>query len=129
MSSVNTFRTKINEISTPVLVTFIAIVMAISATGFYYANQNNKSGIFDVEIKMITGWRLSHFVMYAIIGFLFPEKMLMWFIVGLVWEVIELTLREITNNDWWGTATDYITDIIINMLGFVVGAYIYKITQ
>ena len=129
MSSVNTFRTKINEISTPVLVTFIAIVMAISATSFYYTNQNNKSGILDVEIKMITGWRLSHFVMYAIIGFLFPEKMLMWFIVGLVWEVIELTLREITNNDWWGTATDYITDIIINMLGFVVGAYIYKITQ
>lgn len=125
----DTIRTKLNQISTPWLVTFIAIAMAISATSFYYTNQNNKSGILDIELKMITGWRLSHFVMYAIIGFLFPEKILLWFIVGLIWEVIELTLRNITNNDWWGTTTDYITDIIINLIGFIVGAYLYKVTM
>lgn len=125
----STLRTKINEISTPLLISYITIAMVISATSFYYSHQKNKSGLLDVELKMITGWRVSHFVLYAIIGFLFPEKFLLWFIVGLVWEIIELTLREITNNDWWGTLSDYFTDIVFNMVGFIVGAYIYKVTH
>ena len=77
----------------------------------------------------MTGHRLGHFVLYIILGFFFPKKFLFFLYVGIVWELIEYTIRRVTKNKWWGSDKDHIADIFTNIAGFCTGAYICLINK
>ncbi len=74
----------------------------------------------------ITGWSISHFLLYSIIGFVVPD--FYWILLlGVVWEVFEYTIGVIVKNkNYWtsGGISGQITDLIMNVLGFIVGGYL-----
>lgn len=78
-------------------------------------------------------WAVSHFLLYTGLGYFFPDKLLMFFTLGIVWEIFEwmnseyqVTLFGIKLYDptdqggwWYGRSID----IIFNMSGYILGSY------
>jgi len=72
-------------------------------------------------------WGLSHFVLFAILGFFFPSCDIVIISIGILWEFVEHILgiyaRPISPRGrapvqwWYGSAMD----VVINILGFYVG--------
>lgn len=69
-------------------------------------------------------WQLSHFIVYMIAASLYPHYKYTLLILGIIWEIIEVSLGHIyadSNGVWWyGTPKD----IIANGLGILVGVYL-----
>lgn len=94
--------------------------------------------IFSIPLleNCCSGWTISHFIFYLILGFIFPDCIIVIFIISIFWEFIEVFIgsylygnswkRQITrvNNNieystnWW--AGSY-KDIIFNFFGLLVG--------
>ena len=74
----------------------------------------------------ITGWSISHFLLYSIIGFVVPD--FYWILIlGVVWEVFEYIMGVVFNKKkYWtsGGISGQMTDLIMNVLGFIVGGYL-----
>lgn len=74
----------------------------------------------------ITGWSISHFLFYLIIGFILPN--FYWILLaGVLWEIIEYMMGVIMKDkNYWtsGGISGQITDLIMNVLGFIVGGYL-----
>ena len=78
----------------------------------------------------IDGWVISHFVMYAILGHLYPSKLPLLFCIGVGWEIIEFWLDSISRECdgvtgickqfWYGQWLD----IWVNFVGLITGKYI-----
>lgn len=83
------------------------------------------------------GWAISHFVLFMIVGYMYPQIHYMIFasFLGVLWEAIEYGVRDtsifpsscvqnmITNNStrWWYGRWQ---DIVMNSYGLLVGAFI-----
>lgn len=79
----------------------------------------------------------NHFLIWVIIGILFPEKYLLAIFVGILWEIFEAGIvhikpyYELTKKYWiiperyWNeTNTNKIFDLIFNMIGYYIGGII-----
>lgn len=82
-------------------------------------------------------WPVSHVVLFGILGALYPEYWLQLLTLGAAWEGIEVILSYLTRSqrqsirssdrsnkieyskDWWAGS---FKDIIMNILGFIIGA-------
>ena len=91
-------------------------------------------------------WSLSHLFLYIYFGYFFPQYFLEFLIIGSAWEIFESTYckdtflniigcdpgskrfvcKSLENNRdckyWYGK----IDDVMVNMIGFVIGAAIAK---
>lgn len=66
-------------------------------------------------------WQLSHFVAYMVAASLYPHYKYILFGLGIIWEIIEVILGQLSNSIWWyGTHLD----LIANGLGILVGVYL-----
>jgi hypothetical protein len=90
--------------------------------------------------KYLDGWGISHFMFFALLGFLYPQKALLAFsfTLGVIWELIEYSAKDhpfyiskcnYTNlsNDggsWWYGRWQ---DIVMNTLGLIAGYSISKL--
>lgn len=86
-------------------------------------------------VKNISWWPVSHFVMYFILGFMFPYCARGILTLGMFWEIFESTLGYLNLNrtldkpdpkiyqysSWW---TGTVSDLIYNVIGFLCGAFI-----
>ena len=71
-------------------------------------------------------WRSSHFILFAILGFAFPDSGILMITLGVLWEICEATLRiktkctPIGNEcvEWW-TSSFY--DVVLDVAGFISG--------
>lgn len=83
-----------------------------------------------------SGWGLSHFILYTILGYYFPQYFAIILSLGILWEIIEarffpllgmnyitrvLLNGDVERLDWW-KGGQY--DIVINTLGFLFGIYL-----
>lgn len=99
--------------------------------------------VIDLSGQRLSWWRISHFLMYFILGFLFPKCWLFLVIVGFLWEVFEFTIQYFAyqNNRttyrqqsaapaidydtvWW---TGSFQDIVYNLLGLFAGVMLARI--
>jgi len=87
-----------------------------------------------------SGWTLSHFILYFILGYNFPECDVFIISMGVAWELVECIAGEFTNTEsggqyryngtihyrnWW---SGNFMDIVYNIAGFYCGKY-FKVTQ
>lgn len=108
--------------------------------------------VIDLSGQRLSWWRISHFLMYFVLGFLFPQCWLFLVIVGFLWEVFEFTIqyfayqnrRTVDNQNrqsyrqqtaspaidydtvWW---TGSFQDIVYNLLGLFVGVMLARIIR
>ena len=102
------------------------------------------------HIKGIDGWYLTHFCTFAVLGTLYPDTLLLSFILGISWEMFECILgmtkpkflkgvtechshrldngnfnlsNDQKGNYWWYGRWQ---DIIFNTTGFLFGKYIIR---
>ncbi len=92
---------------------------------------NHNYYICPLSGEMSSLWPVTHFLLYAILGFLFPTCFLFLMIIGFVWEGIENifgyfqtksnqpTLQNVEYQVWWGGS---LKDITYNLAGYLVGA-------
>jgi hypothetical protein len=131
---------------------FIICVISILLYGRYSCINNNfkdplqKSLIPFIKNHDLDGWSGIHLIFYIIIGLLYPKTLILTMILSIIWEIFETWVKFIkpdflkgygfcklsknnikNNNIWWYGKW---TDIIINLLGFMIGKYIrYYITK
>lgn len=87
---------------------------------------------FEIGPIKVGFWPFSHFVLYTILGFLFPQCWLIIMILGIIWEGIEVLAgclfekekqkgfsTSLYQGKWW-QANLY--DPLFNAMGFIVGA-------
>jgi hypothetical protein len=82
----------------------------------------------------LCGWGISHFVMYLIIGYLFPDCWQEATILGIIWELIEYAIGFFFINEdtqpgvkykiWWSGS---VQDIVLNTAGLAVGVLLAKV--
>lgn len=69
------------------------------------------------EFCLVTTWGVSHFIMYAVIGYMFPQFFWESFAIGVAFEGLE-----------WATLECHdVLDIAWNTFGFVFGAWLRKL--
>ena len=81
-----------------------------------------------VKSPKITGWEFSHFILYFIIG-IFSPKFYEILFFGVLWEIFEYVYGVYTNRKkYWtsGGVQGQLTDIIMNILGFLLGSFISR---
>lgn len=87
--------------------------------------------------KFLDGWGLSHFVFYAVLGYLYPHKLLFITVLGVLWELVEMSFKEHPfylskchyqaqvpgegYEHWW---TGRWQDIVNNTAGMLLGAWL-----
>lgn len=84
--------------------------------------------------KFLDGWGLSHLLFYAILGYLFPNRLLFITILGISWEFVESMFKDhpfylskcnyLESDDtdgWWYGRWQ---DIVMNTSGIIIGAWI-----
>ena len=112
----------IRDMTTNQLILCIFVIMIISSLMFW--NKRKELKPLENTLFEFTGYRFSHFLLYMVAGYFFPEKWLLFLVAGIIWEILESIYRQIQNDKWWGGPKDYVVDIIVNMAGFFTGAYL-----
>ena len=67
--------------------------------------------------RMFTLWNLSHVLYYALGAYLFPDKALLLWVIGIVWEIIEIPF-----------CASNILDVVWNAIGIFIGLQLRKLT-
>lgn len=125
---------------TPVII--MACVGVLIAIGFVIVNVFYRTEImkvdplnkklFSVGPITVSWWPISHFILYTILGFLFPKCWLLIMVLGILWEIFEFitglvlhkrryvyTTKGVQYNDkWWAPN---VFDPLFNALGFLTG--------
>lgn len=88
-------------------------------------------GVYDIDL-----WSVTHFVFFLFLGYLYPDHIFFIIFVGIVWEFIEymIGLFEVgstvsqfcsfTNLKNGRVSYGRISDVFINLAGYLVGRYI-----
>lgn len=117
----------------------LACVLVIFVYGIYRCN--NSSFVDPLTIafapspldKYLDGWGISHLLFFAILGYLFPTKLLFSFFLGALWELLEYSmgnrpipfikckhsLKTHKGEDWWYGRWE---DIVMNTAGLWIGS-------
>jgi hypothetical protein len=93
---------------------------------------------YKIPIWDLDGWSVSHLIFYGFIGYLYPDYLITVMICGILWEIFEFcygyykpNYLKIFDNcittdqkeKWW---YGKFSDLIVNLLGFIVGSYLGK---
>ena len=116
----------------------IAIVFIIF--GHYYPQNIQKPMINNKVVIDIDIWSLTHFILFMYFGIIFPNKLFLFFMIGILWELFEdyLSKKSTTQmadckgnpRQFWckGYEDGYwygkMDDIFVNTFGYLLGTYI-----
>jgi hypothetical protein len=101
--------------------------------------------IFDLRVfnELCCGsWTISHYILFAIVGYLYPTCDLQAITAGIIWELVEIGFYKVAMSEgrqpvrtaegieysksWWNGG---IKDIIFNIAGFYTGKVIYLLSH
>ncbi len=148
----NELCAKIGNIEISVIVIILAVIIVIFIYGYIVRNYLHKD-VLEQNFASCTGcdyWAGSHFLLFMLLGYMFPDKLLLMMILGIIWEFIETYLGtqklklfgrrvvligntnengETKSNDeddsWW---YGRVTDIAFNLMGLITGYGISEYT-
>lgn len=129
-----------------IFVLFFICIYSIVMYGKYRCLDKSFQDPFQKKLNLdLDGWSLLHFGFFMLVGYMFPNKFYTAMISGILWELFEYWygknppsfLKNIghcaitdpdldtDNNEkiWWYGKT---SDVIMNTLGFIVGAWCNK---
>lgn len=132
-----------NKLKQHIYATIFLFCIGISV--FIYGNIRCKKQIDPLIYRFagkIDGWMVSHFIVYSIIGTLFPDTFIFSMIISVLWELFEYQMgyvdpkilkklgfcdrRKFSDNfheNWWYGQYE---DIICNFIGFIFGKYLLR---
>tara|TARA_Y100000996_G_scaffold293942_1_gene232544 strand:- start:613 stop:1011 length:399 start_codon:yes stop_codon:yes gene_type:complete len=122
-----TFQT----LSTKTIIIIAIIIYFVSATSYYIMRHRPEAANFIVtETKWLgTFTRAQHIILFAMIGYLIPNRYILMISLGAGWEVIEYCARLFFKDKWWGTNTDYFKDIYVNTMSYMIGNLLFTWSQ
>ena len=106
------------------------VLFILYLLGLFIIFLNNYLSFLDkkvIEGYELTYWQVTHFVLYMIIGIFCPNRLYLFMLIGILWELIERSYGEfIGQKDYWTSngIKGQVTDIIINYLGYMVSQLI-----
>jgi len=116
---------KIRGATTVEIIVVAIIGFVIGGAGIALSKNTNASADLSTPLIQLTGWRISHFFLHLVLGALFPTKFVLFFCLGIVWEIIEYLIGILTDSSWWGESLwAHCQDVIANTTGFLVGMLI-----
>tara|TARA_Y100000996_G_scaffold293942_1_gene232543 strand:- start:204 stop:599 length:396 start_codon:yes stop_codon:yes gene_type:complete len=112
----------LQSLSNTNLIILATIGYAISIV-FYISIKNKFAGkLLNSEVYFFGNVsRLTHIFSYMILGFVFPNRFILFMIFGLIWEVIEYIFATMYKDKYWGEGNDNFLDLIANAVGFLLG--------
>ncbi len=111
----------------------ICIIIAYLITILYTVGLDHDPMLITVYNTEINGWLISHFIVFCLAGYFYPDTFKLAMVIGIVWECFEFALGYFLKNsvlakpfiyNWW---YGQYRDIIANALGFLFGKYISTI--
>ena len=126
------------------IVIYFPILKARFGNVYSYRDKMNKVLFRLPGIGDVSGWPLSHFILFFILGILFPDCDFIVITAGVIWEIWEevygrYILKDPSNTPshtseagfrpdiqyerWWSGS---VKDIVFNILGFYLGKFIVK---
>ena len=79
----------------------------------------------EVQVSDFDGWAMSHFILYFILGYLYPDNLLLFTLIGVLWEFLEQCVHvkslyddEPIKEKWW---VGKMSDIGVNSFGLILG--------
>ena len=116
---------KIRSATTAEIIVVALIGFVIGGTGIALSKKADRALGLTTPLIQFTGWRISHFFLHLILGALFPTRFVLFFCLGIVWEIIEYIIGIVTDSSWWGESLwAHCQDVIANSVGFLVGMLI-----
>lgn len=130
-----------------VIVVFVIILYFIFLSRFFEKGNPSSNDVLNkklIDLSFLPGmdgccsfWPISHFILYFILGLLFPDCFVILMLMGVAWEGFEVFAdkyferRKYKNeagniqysDGWWGGST---VDLMMNFLGFVCGWFLAK---
>ena len=121
-----------------ILLICILTIFTIAAYGTYrckatkFVDPLTKSFFGHPWNKFLDGWGILHFLFFMMLAYLYPTHLLLIFILGVIWEVVESIFHDhpfyiskcnyVLDTDhvagWWYGRWQ---DIVMNSLGMILG--------
>lgn len=103
----------------------LVIVIIIAIYGLLIINGVVKdrllNSLFGKNRFLITGWSVTHFIWFTLIGYLFPNCMFEAMMFGLMWELIEIGMNVFNTDTYYYGCYE---DILFNFIGFIFGRWL-----
>jgi len=119
----------------------LSVVIAIMAYGTYRCKSNSyvdplTKSMFPHPYNMyFDGWGISHFVLFFVLGYLYPSKIIFIWVLGTIWELLEYSIKDkpfylskcnyVIDTDhgagWWYGRWQ---DIVMNTAGVFLGVWL-----
>ena len=131
-------------IITFILAALVSIYRAFTGKDFMDSTVLKSKFLYKItaEYENISWWPISHFIMYVVLGIIAPEYWLLWFCIGIGWELLEWGGGKILSasgrdnlvrsrdsrtqyGDNWVAGS--ITDVICNGAGLGLGVLLSKL--
>jgi hypothetical protein len=111
----------------------MGIYTAFLSINYGFKNIQNKDPLnntFNVGPISVSGWEITHILLYVILGFLYPQNWKELMAIGVGWELVETVLGHIFVNDvngtikkkayslWWSGS---VKDLFYNAFGLFIG--------
>jgi hypothetical protein len=116
---------KIRSATTVEIIVVAILVFVLGGSGIALSKNTNAASDLSTPLIQLTGWRISHLFLHLMLGALFPTKFVLFFCLGIVWEIIEYAIGILTDSSWWGESLwAHCQDVIANSIGFLIGMLI-----
>jgi hypothetical protein len=123
--------------------TVVSVIMICCYGAYRCSNPKYKDPLeIQLGVGELDGWSMSHFVLFLIIGYMYPDEYLLAFVLGVMWELFEhyyginrpgwlggygdcerLASDKETDGNWWYGKW---TDILMNLFGLLAGVYMAR---
>lgn len=115
----------------------VAVLFILFYGKFRCDHPNFKDPLLNNIVSDLDGWSLTHLGFYMLMGYLFPDKIPILFLLGVLWEIIEFYMsttnggligkfgfcQNVGEGSWW---FGRYSDIIVNGVGLYIG---YKLNK
>ena len=126
------------------------IVIVIAVYGYWLRTQSKKfKNMSDADLMLYKFadcdgcdlWALSHVLLYMVLGYMYPNRLFILLILGILWEIFEVKIGKIKLEMLGFNVPDdevivkdgsihwffgRVTDIAFNLSGAIIGAEIAK---
>jgi hypothetical protein len=119
-----------------VLCTVAALIIFLNYALFKIHNQDYMNEIVFRDLPILgdlSWWPISHFVLYLILGYLFPQCWILILSIGVLWEGFEKFYGDYVDSQKAEDGGEYSTwwawnwkDVVMNIMGFLTGTALRK---
>lgn len=117
------------NISDTTLLAFAFIGYLVGAVFYYLIKGHFVGKLLTEQIQLFGNLsRVTHVISYMFLGYVFTGRFITIMLIGVGWELVEWTLASLLRDPYWGLGQDYVSDIIANAAGFLVGHMFYRLS-